>query len=559
VTHRDIDGREIVYDFGLLPVAPAMARSLAALFAAKCHPDIWSSHATSRGIFQQVRSFTAILAALARPPRDLEELTASMVEGWWEQSRSQVLARDSFRYLSSLLRTDPRLSQGPVADALSRRVSASTSQVQSFLPDEREAIRTAARAGLRRALLRIEGNAAHLQRYRAGVYAAEPDGREAVIGEFLDRLARTGALPHRRSRSGSVHLPDRYLKALGGGGSGLTWQRLFPSSMEAAALAVELAFAFGWNLATLNHMPAPRPEPGPGIGGPLVYRVEIAKRRRGRGYWFDTENIADTGAGSGGRLITNALALTRFARALVEQDAPGTDFLLTWRAANAPGRPGKLQELPAPVGRFNFGIASYHAKMWAESQGLPAHSPFRRARRTAVAIDHRTPIGHTPATHERVYLLPDKQVRQEAVDVFAAGAETAVEAARTVVLEAVLRDRHEAGDVETATADCADFEHGPYPAPGGGCGASFLMCLGCTNARIHPGHHPRLAYLHQALSNLRSSEHPAAWTREWGDAHARLEHLRRELGDTRWQHARAQVTARDREMIGHLLSGDLGA
>ena len=35
-----------------------------------------------------------------------------------------------------------------------------------------------------------------------------------------------------------------------------------------------------------------------------------------------------------GRLITQALQATRFARALVEQLAPGTDRLIVWRTGN---------------------------------------------------------------------------------------------------------------------------------------------------------------------------------------------------------------------------------
>lgn len=67
-----------------------------------------------------------------------------------------------------------------------------------------------------------------------------------------------------------------------------------------------------------------------------------------------------------------------------------------------------------------------------------------------------------------------------------------------VVLVAELRDQRTPGDVETATADCGDFDNSPWPAPDGGCGASFLACLGCPNARVRPGHHARLAHLHGA-------------------------------------------------------------
>jgi hypothetical protein len=111
--------------------------------------------------------------------------------------------------------------------------------------------------------------------------------------------------------------------------------------------------------------------------------------------------------------------------------------------------------------------------------------------------------------------------------------------------------------VETATADCSDYNNSPYPAPDGGCGASFLMCLACTNAHVHLGHHPRLAHLHDALANLRSVLSPTAWETNWGDAHARLADLKHKLGDGLWAQALSRVTDADRELIDHLLTGAL--
>jgi hypothetical protein len=83
------------------------------------------------------------------------------------------------------------------------------------------------------------------------------------------------------------------------------------------------------------------------------------------------------------------------------------------------------------------------------------------------------------------------------------------------------------------------------------------MCLGCTNARVHPAHHSRLAHLHHALENLRTAMDPGQWQDDWGEAHARLEHLKGRLGAAVWTRALAQVTDTDRELIALLLNGDL--
>jgi hypothetical protein len=175
-----------------------------------------------------------------------------------------------------------------------------------------------------------------------------------------------------------------------------------------------------------------------------------------------------------------------------------------------------------------------------------------------IALDRREPAQHSQDTYDRLYVLPDKRVQAEAVEVIAAGAEDAADRARKAVLAAQLRDHPVPGDVETATADCSAYHDSPWPSPDGGCGASFLTCLACPNARVHPGHHPRLAHLHEALGNLRSVLPPAAWAADWRDAHDRLEDLRQRVGDGRWAQGLAQVTDADRKVISHLLTGVLG-
>lgn len=174
-----------------------------------------------------------------------------------------------------------------------------------------------------------------------------------------------------------------------------------------------------------------------------------------------------------------------------------------------------------------------------------------------MALDRRQPGQHSQETHDRAYLLPDDRVRGEAVEVIAAGAEDAADRAHQAVLAAELRDRPVPGDVETATAACRSFRDSPWPSPDGGCGASFLICLACPNARIHPGHHPRLAHLHEALGSLRSVLPPGTWTGEWRDAHDRLEDLRQRVGEGPWAQALARVTDADRDVITHLLTGSL--
>jgi hypothetical protein len=74
---------------------------------------------------------------------------------------------------------------------------------------------------------------------------------------------------------------------------------------------------------------------------------------------------------------------------------------------------------------------------------------------------------------------------------------------------------------------------------------------------VHPGHHPRLACLHEALASLRSVLPPAAWAADWRDACDRLHDLRQRVGEGPWAQALARVTDADREIVSHLLTGSL--
>ena len=99
----------------------------------------------------------------------------------------------------------------------------------------------------------------------------------------------------------------------------------------------------------------PLASPDQGEDGHPTYRIPLEKPRRGPGRHYETRNVTDHGAGSPGRLITQALQATRFARAIVEELAPGTDRLIVWRTGTAGPRRADLDRHP-PVGPFCFGI-----------------------------------------------------------------------------------------------------------------------------------------------------------------------------------------------------------
>ncbi|MCX4751203.1 hypothetical protein OG455_37835 [Kitasatospora sp. NBC_01287] len=144
------------------------------------------------------------------------------------------------------------------------------------------------------------------------------------------------------------------------------------------------------------------------------------------------------------------------------------------------GREHHHPDRPRPVGPLAFGLTDGDSQAWSVRNGI-AGQPFRRSRRTAVT-EQGQPLQHTHRTQERSYVLPDQRIQHEAVEVIAAGATDALDQAREVTLAAHLTQRADPAHQKTATADCADPDASPWPAPSGGCAASFLLCLACTNS-----------------------------------------------------------------------------
>src|SRR5262249_35857380 len=157
--------------------------------------------------------------------------------------------------VAGLLRDDARLQAGQVADELARRRKPSRSKVQSYSEAELEEVRKAAQRTFRSALQRIDDNALHLQRWRDGTIAK--GSQDWVIGEGLDLLARTGDLPKYARKDGRFGIKGRYVSAFGGASGAATWQRLFLTREEAAALGVLLMAEFGWNLSVIDTLRVP--------------------------------------------------------------------------------------------------------------------------------------------------------------------------------------------------------------------------------------------------------------------------------------------------------------
>jgi hypothetical protein len=552
VSHVNTRGVARHYDFARLPVAEPFQRSLAALFAARCVPEAWSAHGSSLSYWRELSTFAEFISDQAEPIVDLEDLTAGLIRRW-----RLALGPEKLRtlwFVCNLLRDDPRLQSGPVADELARRIHQPKSRVQSYETTELDRINEVARQIFRQALTRIERNARHLERWTGGEF--DENSSDWLLGEALAVLARDGSMPEYRSKDRNARLLRRYRQACGGRSAAATWQRLFLTRFEATALAILLMVEFGWNLSVINNLKAPRADPDPGDQGTPTYRIELVKARRGSGRHHETRNVTDDGAKSAGRLIAQALQATRFARAVVSRLSPETDVLLTWRTGNR-GWTRVWADYPQSVGVFRFGVSTMDAAALLKNNGLAAESPFQRGRRTVVAVNRREPAQHSETTYQQKYALPDRRVQRESVEVIASGIEDALQKARRVMLVAEMTGAPQTGDIETATADCSNPQASPFSEHSITCTASFLLCLACENAHIHPGHHPRLAYLYEAMRGLRSVLTPTTWATQWADHFMRLEELKSRLSEAIWSEAYKQVSESDRLVIDSLLKGEL--
>jgi hypothetical protein len=542
------EGFERVFDFAAIAVPQPMRCSLARAFAEQSMG--WNSHASGESYWRSIEVFARFLKDQGQPAEDLGDLTSATLRLWRNNHKDTPGGREALGKMRTLLKREPRLAQGLAAEELARPVpKKGKPSKQSYRPSERDQVLLVAERQFRAALLRIRENTALLARYRAGALA--PDSRDWRIGAALEHIAATGELPGYPDKSGKVYTRAEGL--LRGKNRGKTTGRLFLSRAELTALAVMMTDRYGWNLSVYDRLHVPVITPSAGETATVTYEVLVEKRRSGEGRWFDTENYTDSGADSPGRLITQALEATQHGRALAASLSPGHDLLMVARNRRRTDVDSNLDR-PRNVGPLCFGVSKADARVWARTHKIG--SPFQRARRTTVTTTGK-PLQHKRGTHESVYVLPDENVQHAAVDVIATGAEEALEQARDYTFKGRLANAADATHQETATADCADEETSPWPAPSGGCGADFLLCLSCENSRVHTGHHPRLALLRRQLISQRSSWPEKLWRKRWDEHLQRLDDLRTKVNESTWDAALARITDRDQMIVGHLLKGDL--
>jgi hypothetical protein len=497
-------GTEAVFDFSVLPGTPVLLAACAAGFARMAGPDQpWRAAATCAKGYKAIREFLRWAAALDPPPQAPDDITPAAWAQWRLSRPGTAWGRACQLPVRQWLPQVPGVPAATIA-ASARRIPAGPPPSEAaYTREEFGQIKAAAARTFGTALVRIRAGREHLLRWQDGGFPrpglreqyrqTQPGTAGYLTGEALEVLQRTGDVPLIQAKHRTV--TARHARALGGAGPQHTWARLFLTMPEAAALAVLLVCDQGWNRSVLDVMTVPDDMPGAGEDSLDIYRTQIIKRRRPARARYSSANLADTGPGSSGRLIRQAIEATQPARITLAALGTPADRLLVSRRDQFRGRQDMFC-LGAPP--------SDSMHRWAGNtgpDGQPLQVSLRRLRRTVQVLIRREPAQNSDQTHQSAYVLRDPAALPEAEQVTAQGLTDAVSHVRATMKMRMLLDTRPGqptgqaqaladGALDTATGACLDFTNSPFGSPGQPCTASFLDCLACSNAVATRRHLP---------------------------------------------------------------------
>lgn len=526
VVVREEDGSDQgTYDFALLPGPNRVRGELARAFAATSGPNgSWRRAVTCRHGFKTLAHFATWLAGRPVEVESLTQLTPGMWNDWRVTIASEKSRTAHSLRLRTVLRKAPEVAPRTLA-VMNRRLPLSASDPsESYSVPELRRIHRAARRTVRAARDRI---------------VASTD-----VGGTIPDLGR----------------PDYFL-----------------TPREAAASILLLACERGWNRSVIEDMSVPRARADAQDGSePPIFIADMEKPRAGRDGRHMNASLA---SGAGGEAIAAVIEATEPARRHLGSQGIATDRLIIYRRyRSVDGTQGIRVGLP----KHEVGIE------WAEEHGLKhddgsSMSPSaRRIRKTLQVLD-RQPRQNSRAVHNRAYVMPDPQVRRDAVVAVTEGQELALRTAQATLAARVIdrttydlikRDPEAAsektglpapvlievaeGARDTAATACLDMFDSPWQPDGALCRSSFLLCLLCRNAVATPAHLPKLVYLRSALEALSSTVPSEVWNDQWAAHYARTLDAIASIATPEEQQT-ARPSDEDRALIDSLIAGRLDA
>jgi len=513
-------GAPRTFRFDTLPGERSMQLALAEGFARVCGPGgTRRTEESARTIHSHARTILRLLANQTPVPASPQELKpVHMHELRLKRSRYSLSLLQSWR---GLLRGDPTLTpQFREALFAPLPLGVEKAKVSAYSEAEFRQIRRAARTHVRQAVKRIRAAENELSAWRAR--ATTPFDGDPRRGALLDYLAQSGDVP--RDRGGLIR------QNVGDLGSAQAARDLFPSFSDVASLAVLMICATGHNLTTVLRLPSAHLRADNQLDEIPVSLTRASKPRRGPErsemdlalVGFDPIFPRTLDLESDFGLHAIAIEVCRRARQFA-----GSDLLLVAFSPKGPNSPAPFRQLPQGV----FDQLTLFAPDGTELPRVDA----RRLRR-AFLLRHQKPVGHTAATLADHYQKNEpSSVRESRVlvseslekEVRRLKARSAVVALSSSELESIAIDPAPAaarlgigeeqlrllvqGQLDTVATACVDNHHGPVSAPGSPCTASFMLCLGCPNARSEPRHFPVQALLSKRLRDRRSVTSDAEW------------------------------------------------
>lgn len=591
------DGRNIVrvypeagrgfkdFSFDNLKVAPELQTLFAEGFALATGPSgTRRTIPSAANLFAGISTFVRLIASSPRPPARTAELRpVHLAELRMRHTASAVSALHALRVV---LRSNPEVPM-PFRNALFAplpNARGSTLSV-SYTKAEFRSIQRAARSDVRAALGRIRAGEVELGSWRE------------ECGQVSDGSARTGG-PERSPDRGCVlnHLAlfgdvPRYTSGASRGQSSIrgatkAFSSLFPTASEVAAMAVLFQCLTGQNLSTICNltMQYSRAD-GASQGETKVLITRGSKPRRGPRKsemdfsltsipaWIEPRQFEDEKDDyvSPFGLYMIAEELCRRARQLASTDALLVGHWNQQRASTTNGL-GFRQVTDTSCTSLWKG--------WTDKDGKRQRVDSRRLRRTFVEL-HQRPVAHSAATLADTYLSRDagslaanqrvvQRILEAEVERITSGRIALVLTKRDV--EQAATDAHGVaqrfgipveklrplleGRLDTVATSCIDNKNGFSTEPGKPCTASFLLCLGCPNARSEPRQVPIQALLRQRLEALRDELPSQRWQQLYGTAVEQLDDLlKQQRADV--AAAASRATSEDAALVEALLGGRL--
>ncbi|MEV8135252.1 hypothetical protein [Microbacterium aurantiacum] len=548
-------GRKKEFAFHEFPVARALSETFARGYARATGPG-GSRRTIGSAMFlhSTLRSYARYLAAHPDAPSSPTELrTAHLRELRFKrdrQSYEQLLAlRVVLRGDSSVPTAYRELLLSPL------RAVPHKQRIEAYTASEFRSIRRSMRAIVRGALTRVQAAEAEV----AGVLSSgvlETD-RDFVLW----MLGKKGDVP--RTAKGLQAVPRSHMIA----------RELLPSMQEMAAAAVLMQCLTGHNIGTLLELTADHHRADDQRAESAMVLTDARKPRRGRyraelNLAFDASDVwEETSAGDDD--FASPAGIYRIVLELGSRSrniAGSRRLFVGFSGARTSALCRPLAELAGHRRRL----------IWSHSGQAHAGVDTMRIRRSFLELRQR-PVDHTPATLADTYLSKDpaalasnQRVVADALDdemqrvqtaarvtaltpeqVTAASTDPEGVAAAIGVDVETLADLL-AGRLDTVATACVSNTTSPYSRAGDACTASFLLCLGCSNARVEPRHVPIQRVLRDRLEARRAEMLPVEWEARFGTAHGRVLDLLERMPGAPQDDGAASETA---GLIDQLLDG----